>query len=131
MYVDTVNQALWFVAVALIWGGTNPLLKQGGQGIERIQEKNALLQFVAEVKFLILNWKYLFPFALNQSGSLIYYYTLGSADISLAVPITNSLTFIFTGLSGKLVGEKFGNAETYIGILLVLVGVTLCVASKF
>ena len=32
-----------------------------------------------------------------------------SVDLSLAVPITNSLTFIFTGLSGKLLGEKFGN----------------------
>lgn len=32
-------------------------------------------------------------------------------DLSLAVPLTNSLTFIFTGLSGQLLGERFGNAR--------------------
>ena len=28
------------------------------------------------------------------------------SDLSLAVPITNSLTFIFTSISGRLLGEK-------------------------
>ncbi|KPP57823.1 hypothetical protein Z043_124413, partial [Scleropages formosus] len=48
---------------------------------------------------------YLVPFLLNQSGSLIYYLTLASADLSLAVPLTNSLTFLFTLLGGALLGE--------------------------
>ncbi|CAG8444811.1 13206_t:CDS:2 [Dentiscutata heterogama] len=29
-------------------------------------------------------------------------------DLSLAVPIANSLTFIFTALAGSLLGEKAG-----------------------
>ncbi|CAG8462235.1 19970_t:CDS:2 [Gigaspora rosea] len=41
-------------------------------------------------------------------------------DLSLAVPITNSLTFIFTALAGSLFGEKAGTK----------VGVGLCVGSK-
>ncbi|KAK3710164.1 hypothetical protein QZH41_010554, partial [Actinostola sp. cb2023] len=49
---------------------------------------------------------YMIPFLLNQSGSVLFYLTLASADLSLAVPITNSLTFLFTILTGKLLGEE-------------------------
>lgn len=56
--------------------------------------------------------KFAVPFIVNQAGSVLYLLTLGEAQISLVVPITNSLTFIFTGISGKLLGEKFGNRGT-------------------
>ncbi|KAK2155887.1 hypothetical protein LSH36_228g03039 [Paralvinella palmiformis] len=128
--MDTVGDVFWLVIVAILWGGTNPLLKKGGQGIERIEAENLLKRFVLELKFLVLNWKYILPFLLNQCGSVVFYLTLSSADLSLAVPITNSLTFIFTGLSGKLLGEKFGNKETYTGMTLVIIGIIFCVSSK-
>ena len=32
-------------------------------------------------------------------------------DLSLAVPISNSLTFAFTTIAGKFVGEPFGGAS--------------------
>ena len=32
-------------------------------------------------------------------------------DISLAVPITNSLTFVFTMMMGKLLGEKITSSK--------------------
>ena len=53
--------------------------------------------------------QYVVAFALNQSGSALYFFLLGSAPISLAVPISNSLTLLFTGFAGKLLGERFGN----------------------
>lgn len=31
-------------------------------------------------------------------------------DLSLAVPLTNSLTFIFVSISGRLLGEKEGKS---------------------
>ncbi|KAI0217568.1 transmembrane protein 234, partial [Lamellibrachia satsuma] len=122
--------AFWLVIVALLWGATNPFLKRGGEGIEKIKKDGVIQQFLAEVFFLAFNWKYMLPFVLNQSGSVLFYLTLASVDITLAVPITNSLTFICTGISGKLIGEKFGNKETYLGIVLVLAGIATCVLAK-
>ncbi|CAH1774456.1 unnamed protein product, partial [Owenia fusiformis] len=109
------RDALWLTVVAMLWGCTNPLLKRGGEGIENIKKKSAVSQFLAELVFMVCNVKYIVPFLINQSGSLLYYITLGSADLSLAVPITNSLTFLFTMLSGKLLGEEIGSKETYLG----------------
>ncbi|GCC18164.1 transmembrane protein 234 isoform X4 [Chiloscyllium punctatum] len=115
--------------VALLWGGTNPFLKKGTEGIEKVKSRNIVIQLFAEVKFLFLNYKYLVPFLLNQSGSVIYYFTLASTDLSLAVLLSNSLTFLFTLLTGKLLGEEIGGKLALIGMLLIIVGVTLCVAS--
>lgn len=99
--------------VAALWGCTNPLLKRGAQGVEKVAETNRVSQLLAEVRFLFLNFKveletrlasscypvvyfhqtlhllinlrtplslsqYLIPFLLNQSGSLVYYYTLST-----------------------------------------------------
>ncbi|XP_067862758.1 transmembrane protein 234 isoform X2 [Heptranchias perlo] len=115
--------------VALLWGGTNPFLKKGTEGIEKVKTRNVVTQLFAEMKFLFLNYKYLVPFLLNQSGSVIYYFTLASTDLSLAVLLSNSLTFLFTLLTGKLLGEDIGGKQAMTGMLLTIVGVTLCVAS--
>ena len=128
--MEALEQCFWLTAVALLWGGTNPLMKKGSAGIEKINRSNKLLQLVSEVKFLAMRWQYSLPFLLNQSGSLLYYITLSQADISLAVPITNSLTFLMTSIVSRLLGEKIDSSLTYVGMLLVVSGVALCVVSK-
>ncbi|XP_072045226.1 transmembrane protein 234-like [Amphiura filiformis] len=120
----------WLVIVAILWGATNPLMKKGGAGIENIHKDSTVKQFLAELQFLICNWKYLVPFVINQSGSIVFYLTLASAELSLAVPITNSLTFLVTTVTGYLMGENIGGKETILGMCLVLAGVTLCVWDK-
>uniref|UniRef100_A0A3B4A9G2 Uncharacterized protein n=1 Tax=Periophthalmus magnuspinnatus TaxID=409849 RepID=A0A3B4A9G2_9GOBI len=92
----------------MLWGCTNPLLKRGSRGIETVAQPNRVAQVLAELKFLLLNLSYIVPFLLNQSGSLVYYYTLSTTELSLAVPVTNSLTFLCTLITGKLLGEEFG-----------------------
>ncbi|KAI4471691.1 hypothetical protein MML48_1g14990 [Holotrichia oblita] len=60
---------------------------------------------------------------LNQLGSVLYFFALQNVDISIAVPVTNSLTFIFTAITGIILGErKPKKLGTYIGILLILFG---------
>lgn len=52
-------------------------------------------------------------------------------DISLSVPICNSLTFVFTALTAWLIGEEIHSpGRTLLGISVVLVGITICVTSK-
>ena len=127
---DALKHAFWLVAVAIVWGSTNPLMKKGSAGIENITHKNRIMQQMLEIKFLICKWQYVLAFLLNQSGSVLYYFTLSQSDISLAVPITNSMTFLVTGLVGRLMGERLSSRWTYVGMAMVLSGVALCVASK-
>ncbi|XP_072140563.1 uncharacterized protein [Dermacentor andersoni] len=123
-------QVLWLVAVAALWGFSAPLLRRGGKGVEDIKRQGALNQWLAEVKFLATRPQYVLPFLINQSGSAIYALALGSADLSLAVPLTNSLNFIFVTLAGRILGETTTSTRTYIGMAFVTTGVTLCVADK-
>lgn len=50
---------------------------------------------------------------LNQIGSLVYFLTLQSSDISLAVPIANSLSFVFTTIAGIALKEKIPGRSKY------------------
>ncbi|XP_056152119.1 transmembrane protein 234 isoform X1 [Lampris incognitus] len=126
----SVVEVLCLFLVAVLWGCTNPFLKRSTEGIENVTRSNKVLQLLAETQFLFLNFKYLVPFLLNQCGSLVYYFTLATTDLSLTVPVTNSLTFLFTLLTGKLLGEEFGGKRAIGGMLLTMVGITLCIISS-
>lgn len=101
-------------------------------------------------------FQYIVPFLVNQCGSLLYVFALGTTDLSLAVPVTNSLTFVFTAITGWLKGEEKAHrskfkinkklinskknksftfinglfVDTYIGTLMILMGTTLCCVDK-
>lgn len=53
------------------------------------------------------------PFLLNQCGSVLYFLTLQSTDLSLAVPVSNSLTFVFTAITGWFLGEEKVHKSKY------------------
>ncbi|KAM9355647.1 transmembrane protein 234 isoform 2-T2 [Pholidichthys leucotaenia] len=78
MTMVTVVEVLSLLLVSVLWGCTNPFLKRGTEGIENVAHANKVSQLLAEVKFLLLNVKYLVPFLLNQCGCLVYYYTLST-----------------------------------------------------
>ncbi|XP_077193543.1 transmembrane protein 234 isoform X3 [Paroedura picta] len=118
------------VLVAALWGGTNPFLKRGTEGLEQVKKENWALQLLTEMKFLFLNYKYAIPFMLNQCGSLVYYLTLASTDLTLAVPLCNSLALMFTMATGKMLGEDIGSSRAALGMLLTGLGVTLCIAES-
>ncbi|XP_050652434.1 transmembrane protein 234 isoform X3 [Macaca thibetana thibetana] len=104
----SLGQVLALVLVAALWGGTQPLLKRASAGLQRVHEPTWARQLLQEMKTLFLNTEYLMPFLLNQCGSLLYYLTLASTDLTLAVPICNSLAIIFTLIVGKALGEDTG-----------------------
>ncbi|KAI8059303.1 hypothetical protein BC940DRAFT_313974 [Gongronella butleri] len=130
---ELLQQLVGFVLVAFCWGSTNPLIKAGSSGLEQVSARypeGGVRKLLAEWRYLLTRWQYVVPLALNLSGSVVYYYTLGKNDMSLAVPIVNSLTFVFSLLTGLLLGEEFGNKESWIGIGFVLVGTLICISSK-
>lgn len=116
--------------VAALWGGTQPLLKRASSGLQQVHERTWARQLVGEMKALFLNTEYLMPFLLNQSGSLLYYLALASTDLTLAVPICNSLAIVFTLIVGKVLGEDVGGKEAVAGMMLTITGITLCISSS-
>ncbi|XP_052572828.1 transmembrane protein 234 isoform X2 [Peromyscus californicus insignis] len=125
----SLGQVLALVLVAALWGGTQPLLKRASAGLQQVHEKTWARQLLQEMKTLFLNTEYLMPFLLNQSGSLLYYLTLASTDLTLAVPICNSLAIVFTLIVGKVLGEDIGG-KPVAGMVLTVTGITLCVSSS-
>lgn len=53
-----------------------------------------------------------------------------TTELSLTVPITNSLAFLFTVLGDWYVEGKVISRDTWIGMGLSLGGIALCVQSK-
>ncbi|XP_077338124.1 transmembrane protein 234 isoform X4 [Lithobates pipiens] len=99
--------------VALLWGVTNPFLRKGAEGVERVREDRTVWRLLSEAKFLISNYRYIIPFLLNQSGSVFFYLTLASTELSLAVPVCNSLALVFTVVTGWLLGEDIGGKGVF------------------
>jgi len=72
--------------------------------------KHALYKAVFTVMDLLRSPAYAVPLVINLTGSVWFFLLIGRAELSLTVPITNSLAFLFTVLGewwaeGKVVGR--------------------------
>ena len=114
----------FLVLTALLWGGTNPFLKQGVVGLSNVEKKftNSFLQMTYELLWLLTRWRYTIPFGINQLGSVLYVYCLASIEVSVASPIVNGLTFMITALVSGMVGEKALTKRFLQGTVLVVIG---------
>lgn len=125
-----IYQYIQLVFIGFIWGTTNPLIKRGSEGINAIKRNTKHLRVIDEILFLMKRWQYVVPFLANQSGSLLYVYALQSTELSMAVPIANSCTFVFTALMAILLGEQVPNVKSFIGLIMIAAGVAICIVSK-
>ena len=50
------------IAVGLLWGCTNVFMKQGISFPEHDPFKNLISNLLQDLKFLIINWKFILPF---------------------------------------------------------------------
>ncbi|KAL1310632.1 hypothetical protein AAFC00_000903 [Neodothiora populina] len=73
---------------------------------------------------------YAVPLVVNLTGSIWFFLLIGQAELSLTVPITNSLAFLFTVLGEWWADGKVISRDTWLGIAFVLGGITLCVHAK-
>nr|XP_029732227.1 transmembrane protein 234 homolog [Aedes albopictus] len=121
---------LMIVVVALFWGATNPFIRRGSLGYNNLKAPTRWGQLWLEVQFLISRWQYLLPLAVNQLGSVVYVFALQRTELSLVVPMANSLTFVFTAVTARLLGEQGGSWKTYTGMALVIAGTVLCSIEK-
>uniref|UniRef100_A0A1A9WSF9 EamA domain-containing protein n=1 Tax=Glossina brevipalpis TaxID=37001 RepID=A0A1A9WSF9_9MUSC len=101
------------IGVGFLWGATNPFIRLGTQQIARSKRESPLIAL-----------KIWIPFLLNQCGSVLYAWTLQNCSITMAVPIANSLSFVFTAITGNLLGEKIAERRVVLGATLVCLGST-------
>ncbi|KAI3790158.1 hypothetical protein L2E82_02984 [Cichorium intybus] len=125
------------VAVGLIWGATNALMRRGAlisdqqilkqKSSSSKTHKNPILKTLIDWFNLLLVWQYSVPFLINLSASATFFAILSDTPISLAVPVTNATTFAATAVFGMLLGEETRVGLTLFGTLLIVLGVYVCV----
>ncbi|KXT05743.1 hypothetical protein AC578_1081 [Pseudocercospora eumusae] len=130
---------LGFLIVGACWGLTTPFMRLAA--ITRATPPRPLpnntpwpqkkfREIAYAVYDLLRNPAYAVPLLLNVTGSVWFFVLVGQAELSLTVPITNSLAFLFTVLGEWWAEGKVISRDTWIGMGLVLGGIALCVHSK-
>lgn len=133
-----------YVLVSMLWGCTNPFIKRAqAQNMASSASSSTAspstlpkyavndkkkASFMTPIYRMLTDSKSFIPYAINQSGSVLFGYILSQQPVSQAVPICNSLTFIFTAITGYfLCGEKVHNPSyLFTGIVFVLLGTYIC-----
>ncbi|KAK2645608.1 hypothetical protein Ddye_020803 [Dipteronia dyeriana] len=132
------------VAVGLVWGATNALMRRGAiiwdQSVKssssasppnppKVLLHHKIITCLKSWLRLLLIWQYSVPFLLNLSASATFFAILCRTPISLAVPVTNATTFAATALFGILLGEKTRLGLSLLGTGFIVFGVYLCITA--
>ncbi|KAK4138955.1 hypothetical protein BT67DRAFT_413855 [Trichocladium antarcticum] len=138
-----INYVLSFLLVGLAWGLTTPFIRRAARTHRRgtharlataaVQQswwrRRAYGGFYAALD-LLRNPRYAVPLVVNLTGSVWFFLLIGKAELSLTVPIVNTLAFLFTVVGEWWVEGKVISRDTMIGTVLSVGGIALCVHSK-
>jgi hypothetical protein len=139
----SATEALSLILVGLFWGCTNPLMRKGFVETKSTAEKCAhntvdgnddgggVKSFVIAKLTVLANVKVWLPYLINQLGSLLYYKTLASSNLTLSVPICNATAMVFSTITSAILGERMNQpGRAALGVILVLSGVAVCMYSS-
>ncbi|KAJ2940942.1 hypothetical protein O0L34_g10205 [Tuta absoluta] len=119
------------VLTGVLWGVTNPFIRQGTKGLRQVRANSWLGQAWAEVAFLLGNWRYVVPWVINQAGSVSYLLAVRRAPLSLSVPAANALAFACTAVTGAATGhEEPLDRGSILGVICIVAGTALCCWDK-
>jgi drug/metabolite transporter (DMT)-like permease len=140
------GEIVCLVLVGALWGCTNPLLRKGstnaqvtskvaseGESIDghTASDTPSLIRWITSSLRSFLNAGVWLPYLLNQAGSVMFYFTLARSDLSLAVPICNGLSLVFSIGTTYLIGERIDQPiKTFAGAALVVAGVAICLSAR-
>ncbi|CXH83092.1 conserved protein, unknown function [Plasmodium berghei] len=112
-----------YILIGILWGCTNVFIKIGCK--EQKKEKNTIEGIVTILK----NINIILPYLLNQIGSMFYYFLLFKSDISLAVPLSNVSSFVFTYITEIIILKKNITYKSVLGLTLICIGLIICLNS--
>jgi Putative transmembrane family 234 len=120
--------------VGAFWGCTNPMLRKGAleeHPFTTDDKEFSLLSFLIVTLSKFRRIRVWLPYALNQCGSLLYYWLLASSDLSMAVPVCNALSLVFSCITSYALGERADQPiRALVGSALVMIGVAICMSSQ-
>ena len=111
---------LCLVSSAVLWGVTDALMKQTAP-----PSSSSSSSVTSTLLSLISSPAYLSLLLVNQLGSLLYYFSLSLAPLSIISPVVNTGKFIVTATTGRFLGEPNPSQRKAAGLLLLLLGVIL------
>ena len=112
---------LCLVSSAVLWGVTDALMKQTAPPSSSSSSSSVTSTLLS----LISSPAYLSLLLVNQLGSLLYYFSLSLAPLSIISPVVNTGKFIVTATTGRFLGEPNPSQRKAAGLLLLLLGVIL------
>jgi hypothetical protein len=137
-----VKEAFSLVLVGAFWGCTNPFMRKGFVDTKSTTDptnttttKNdttdGTLQFIITKLVHLANIKIWLPYVINQLGSVLFYKTLASSNLTLSVPICNATAMVFSSITSAILGEKVDKPWRAVsGVICVLLGVAVCIHSS-
>ncbi|POS70641.1 hypothetical protein DHEL01_v210967 [Diaporthe helianthi] len=122
------NYVVGFTLVGIAWGLTTPFIRRAAKdhnpaphpSLESDAVRSSWLRskvygtFFAVVD-LLRNPRYAVPLLLNLTGSVWFFLLIGKAELSLTVPIVNTLAFLFTIIGDWWVDGKVISRNTMAG----------------
>ncbi|KIX94964.1 uncharacterized protein Z520_09274 [Fonsecaea multimorphosa CBS 102226] len=123
------NYILSFLLVGICWGFTTPFIRKAAVNYAApshpsITDPNRswISRQIAKAFFTVVGLlktpTYALPLLLNLTGSVWFFLLVGQAELSLTVPITNSLAFLFTVLGEWYAEGKLISRDTWLGMIL-------------
>lgn len=136
------TEALSLLLVGAFWGCTNPFMRKASADSKSSKERtadsntdtnneNGMKTWIIKTIKSLANIKVWIPYIINQLGSLLYYKTLASSNLTLSVPICNATAMVFSSITSALLGERVNQpGRAAAGVILVLSGVGICMYSS-
>ncbi|KAI0998545.1 hypothetical protein K3495_g9652 [Podosphaera aphanis] len=132
-----------FILIGLAWGFTTPFIRRAASTFRPASHpildtpavKNSMFrrrpyEAYFGVVDLLKSPQYTLPLLINLTGSIWFFLLIGEAELSLTVPITNTLAFLFTVLGDWYVDRRVISRDTWVGMAFSIAGIALCVESK-
>ena len=113
------------LVTALLWGSTDALMKYFSPPVQH--GNSSLASYFLS---LVRSPAYLGCLLCNQAGSVLYYYSLATAPLSLVSPVVNTGKVLVNVSVGRLLGEKLTHRKLA-GLSIILLGILLQLSSQY
>ena len=114
----SVGSVVVILVTAVVWGTTDACMKYLSPPV---QDSSSLGSYFLSV---LTSPAYLLCLGCNQAGSLLYYYSLATAPLSLVSPVVNTGKVLVNVSVGRLLGETV-TIRKLIGLSVILLGISL------
>ena len=116
-----------YLLVGILWGCTNPYIKHA-QTMNSVKDHQESKSIMGNIRRFVKDYKLMMPFLFNQCGSIVFYFLLSTEPISIASPVCNSLSFLFTAVTSYFVFHEVVKHPLLllIGTVIIVLGTVVC-----